>query len=53
MSELVSVKYSTLRDDFDKHIDKLGYIMEKLRAMGTLFDVALIIGILVASIEIP
>lgn len=28
MSELVSIRYTTLRDDIDKHIDKLAGLME-------------------------
>lgn len=53
MSELVSVRYSTLRDDIDKHIDKMAGLIEQLRSMGSTFDEALAIGILVASITVP
>ena len=53
MSELVSLKYTSLRDDVGKHIDKLAGIIEQLRSMGTNFDDSLAIGILVASIEVP
>lgn len=53
MSELVSIKYTSLGDDIDKHIDKVEGLIEKLRAMGTVFDDSLAIGILVASIDLP
>lgn len=50
MSELVSVRYSTVKDDIDKHIDKMAGIIEPLRSMGSTFEDALAIEILVASI---
>ena len=53
MSELVSIRYNSLREDIDKHIDKLAGIIEQLRSMGSTFDDALAIGILVASISVP
>ena len=49
MSELVSIRYTTVKDDISKHIDRLAGIIEQLRAMGTTFEDALAIGILVAS----
>lgn len=53
VSALVSLKYTTTRDDIDKHIDKLAGIIEELCSMGTTFDYLLAIGILVASIDVP
>lgn len=47
MSELVSLKSTSMRDDMDKHIDKLFGLIEQLRAMGTLFDESFTIVILV------
>lgn len=52
MSELVSIRYNSIREDMDKHIDKLAGIIEQLRSMGSTFDDALAIGILVASITV-
>ena len=52
MSELVSIRYTTIKDDIAKQIDLLAGIIEQLRAMGTTFDDALAIGILVASIDV-
>lgn len=52
MSQLVSVRYSSLRDDMDKHVDKLDDIIEQLLAMGTLIDEWLAICIPVPSIEV-
>lgn len=37
----------------DKHFDKLKEIIEQLRAMETVFHEFLVIGILVASIDVP
>ena len=52
MSELVSLRYTSIKDDMDKHIDKMAGLIEQLRAMGSIFDDALAIGILVASIDV-
>lgn len=53
MSEVVSVRYSTVNDDIEKHIYKMAGLIEQLRSMGSTFDDALPIGILVASITAP
>lgn len=53
MSELVSLSYTSLRDDMDKNIDKLDGTIKQLRAMGTLFEESLAIRIIVASINVP
>lgn len=52
MSELLSIQYTSLRDEIEKHIDRMAGVMEQLRGMGTTFDDALAIGSLVASIEV-
>lgn len=50
--ELVTIRYTTLRDDIGKHIDKVAGIIEQLQNMGSKFDNALSIGLLVASIDV-
>ena len=52
MSELVSIRYTSLRDSIEKHIDRMAGLIETLRSMGSTFDDALAIGILVASIDV-
>lgn len=52
MSELESLRYSNLRSDISKHIDKMAALVELLRAMDTTLDETLVIGILVASIDV-
>lgn len=51
MSELVSIQYSTIRDDLAKHFDRMAGLIEQLGTMGTKFEGSLPIGILVASID--
>ena len=53
MCELVSLRYGSLLNDIDKHIDKMTGLIEQLKVMGSTFDDALAIGILVASISVP
>lgn len=50
-SELVSIKYTSVKDDMSKHVDRLAGLIAQLRRMGTNFDETLAIGILVASVE--
>ena len=52
MSELVSIRYTSLKEDIDKHIDRMAGLIENLRSMGSTFDDTLSIGILVASIDV-
>lgn len=53
ISELVSIRYTTHRDDIHKHINKLAGLIKLHRSMGSTVDDALAIGILVASITVP
>ena len=52
MTELVSMRYTNIRDDMSVHIDKMAGLVEQLRSMGTTMDDTLAIGILVSSIEV-
>lgn len=52
MSELVSMRYVSLRSDMSTHVYKMAGLIEQLLAMGTSFDDALAVGILVASIDV-
>lgn len=51
MSEMVSVRYTSLRYDIAKHINRLSGIIEKLRSMGTNLQDSVVIGILISSIQ--
>lgn len=52
MVELVSVRYTSVRDDMSKHIDRLAGLVEQLNNMGSQLPEDLTVGILVASIEV-
>lgn len=52
MSELDSMRYTTLKDDLSGHMDRMAGINEQPKAMGNNFHDSLSIGILVASIEL-
>lgn len=52
MSELVSTKYTSLREDMAKLVDRMTALVEQLRSMGTVFDESLAIDILVVSIDV-
>lgn len=52
MSELVSMRYMTLKDDLSGHFDRMAGLLEQLKAMENSLDDSLYIGILVASIEV-
>lgn len=52
MPELVSARYISLREDMSAHVDQMAALIEQLRAMGTTFEDALAVGILVASIHV-
>ena len=52
MSELVSVRYSSLKEDMSKHIDSVAALLEQPRNMGTVLSDDFAIGILVASIDV-
>lgn len=52
MVELVSVRYSSLKDSMPRHVDKIAALVEQLQAMGTKLDNALVVGILIASITV-
>lgn len=52
MSDLVSMRYSTLKEDISKHIDRMRATTEQLANMGTIVQEPLAIGILVASIDV-
>ena len=53
MSELVSMRYTSIRDDMARHVDRMAALIEQLRSMKTTLDDSLAIGILVASIDVP
>lgn len=53
MSELVSLCFSSMKDDMAKHVGRMAAIVEQLRRMKTTLDDSLAIGILVASIQVP
>lgn len=50
MSELVTVWYKNLKDDFAKPIDGMAALLELFRSMKAKMDDSLAVGILVASI---
>lgn len=52
MSDLVSIRYTNIREDMARHVDKIAGIVEQLRSMGTVLEDSLIIGILLASIDV-
>lgn len=52
VSELVSTRYSSLREDMSVHVDRMAGLIEQLKSMGMTLDESLSIGILVASIEV-
>lgn len=52
ISELVSIRYTSLLEDLSKHIDRLAGLVEQLRGMFTVLYDSLAIGILVVSIEV-
>lgn len=51
MAGLVAIKYSTVRNDMSRHVDRLAALIEKLRSIGIVFYNSLVIVILAASIE--
>ena len=53
MSELVSMRYTSLKEDLSGHIDRMAGLLEQLSSMGTSVADSLAIGILVASVEVP
>lgn len=53
ITELVSVRYKSVRKDVSHHVDKMAGIVEELNHMGMSLDKTLTVGILVASIEAP
>ena len=53
LSELVSLRYGSVCDDIDKHIENTAVLIEKIIAMGISLDDALAIDILVTSISVP
>lgn len=52
MTELVSVKYMTVREDIAKHVDRLTELLEQLRLMDTALSDALEVVILVTSVKV-
>lgn len=52
MSELVFIKYCSLREDMYKHIDRMNRMVEKLGSMETKLDDYLAIEVLFASIKV-
>lgn len=52
MVELVSVRYSSLKESMPRHVDKIAALVEQLRSMGTTLDEPLVIGILIASLTV-
>lgn len=52
MVEIVSVRYSSLKESMPRHVDKIVALVEQLRSMDTKLDDPLAIGILVASITV-
>ena len=53
MSELVSMRFTSLTDDLSGHIDRMAGLLEQLFSMGSGVADSLAISILVASIEVP
>lgn len=51
--ELVSIRYTNLKDEFSNHIDRMAGLLEQLKIMGNEIANCLPIGNLVASIEVP
>lgn len=52
MTELVGFKYTSLKIDILKHVNKMSTIVEQLRAMETILEDPLAIKLLVVSIEV-
>lgn len=52
MSELVSAQYRSMREDMSTHVDQRAALIKHLRAMGTTFEDALAVGILVVSVYV-
>lgn len=50
MSDSVSTRYSSLREDMAKHDDPMTSLVYRIRSMKTNLDDSLAIGILVSSI---
>lgn len=53
MSELVSDRYKSLREDVAKHIDRLSGIIVQLRLMDTNLEDSVAVEILIWSIQVP
>lgn len=51
LDEIIYVRYKSFKSDISKQLDCLDGLIEEMRAMGTSFDNALAIGILLSSIK--
>lgn len=52
MGELVSMRYTSIRDDMSKHVDSLAGLVEQLANIGAPLDSTLAVRILVASVHV-
>lgn len=52
ISELVSVRYTNVKHDITKHIDRMAALQEQLKSMEAIMDDAVQVGILIASIDV-
>lgn len=53
MTELVSIRYLSMRRDISLHIDQMSAIIDQLSSMGTQLPKELTVSLLMASIEVP
>ena len=51
ITELVSERYKTVRQDMAKHVDRMAGIIEELKNMGLTLDATLTVGLLLESVE--
>lgn len=52
MTDLITMKYTSLRSDISKHIDKMASTIEQLKGMDVTIQDSFAVAILVASIEV-
>lgn len=53
MSELMSLRYTSISDDLTAHINNIAALVEQLKSMDIVIQDVMSVGILLASIEVP
>lgn len=51
ITEIVSVMYKSVRDDFRKHVDNMATLIERIRNMNTGIEENVAVAFLIAAIE--